>query len=210
MIDKGIYNNCPYPNGSERFFKVPVPGAIAPVDATEDMTQPVGLRDNQLFTSNTLSSIAPDFSMLSTYEANELVVYEGFLYKAKHHVGMGAFDPEDWTKLKISDEIYRIDDKISQVDNTIGENAIEMRLHWGKSGNLVLSVSDWNDNVMTKEVTGLRDDDTILIAPESRQDRDLMSGADIFATSSGNIVTFTCGTTPIEPIRVIYYILRGE
>lgn len=206
MINKGPYN----PNCSEEYFKVPVPGVIAPVKATEDMTQPVGLRNNRLFTSNTLTSIAPDFDITQSYDANSLVIYDGFLYKANEYIVAGAFDPNQWTKIKVSNEISRLDDKDTELDSSLGELTIATRLHWGKSGNLVLAVSDWNDNVMTKEVTGLRSDDTIIIGPERREDRELMSGSDIFATNEGNIVTFTCGSTPVEPIRLIYYILRGE
>ncbi len=81
---------------------------------------------------------------------------------------------------------------------------------YGISGEIVLAVSGWSNGRYTAKIEGLGDDDALIIGGSTLDDQKLIGKASLFATASGEAVTFEADPAPEGDITVSYFIARGK
>ena len=91
-----------------------------------------------------------------------------------------------------------------------GKNIADTYALKGIGGTIDIEPTDWENGICTKTIRVLNDDSAIFFSPATVESKGYIEDADIFITSSGNTVTFTClFTTPKELVQFKYFIVRG-
>ena len=80
----------------------------------------------------------------------------------------------------------------------------------GVSGQTVLDVSLWVDNLYNINVTQLGNYDAIFFTPSTLADKTALESANIIISTNGSIVTFAAETSPTVDISLEYFISRGR
>lgn len=79
----------------------------------------------------------------------------------------------------------------------------------GKSGTLTLSSGDFTNNQAQKTIADMGADDAIFFTPSTASDKTKIQDAEMFVSSSGNVVTFTVETVPSSTINLKFFVSRG-
>jgi hypothetical protein len=79
----------------------------------------------------------------------------------------------------------------------------------GLNGTLTIPTSNWSDNAYSVEVEDMGENDAIFFTPLTREDKTALEEANVFISTEGNVVTFTCDDMPSTAINLKYFICRG-